>query len=184
LSGQKQPGSERVTNTHRIHDGRIVNLREDTVELADGRSALREIVQHVDVVAIVALDADGSVLLVRQYRLPASDILLEVPAGGIDKGESVEDAAQRELQEETGYRAERLQRIGGFFVSPGYCTEFIHVFLATGLTESPLAGDDDEDIVVERIPLSEAIRLIDSGEIKDAKSIIGLLLAFRGAQGE
>jgi ADP-ribose pyrophosphatase len=184
LSPQTQPGSERVINTRRIHDGRIVNLREDTVELADGRSALREIVQHVDVVAIVALDADGSVLLVRQYRLPASDILLEVPAGGIDKGESVEDAAQRELQEETGYRAERLQRIGGFFVSPGYCTEFIHVFLATGLTESPLAGDDDEDIVVERMPLSEAIRLIDSGEIKDAKSIIGLLLAFRGAQGE
>ena len=179
MSGQKQPGSERVTSSRRIHDGRIVNLREDTVALAGGRSALREIVEHSDVVAIVPLDADGNVLLVRQYRLPAGEVLLEVPAGGVDQGESAEDAAQ-----ETGYRAGQLRRIGGFFVSPGYCTEFIHVFLATGLTESALAGDADEDIAVERVSLREAIRLIDSGEIKDGKSIVGLLLAFRGAQGE
>jgi ADP-ribose pyrophosphatase len=182
LSGQNQPGSERVTKSRRIYDGRVVSLREDTVELVGGRSALREIVEHGEVVVIVPLDGDGNVLLVRQYRLPARDVLLEVPAGGVDEGESVEDAAQRELQEETGYRAAKLARIGGFFVSPGYCTEFIHVFLATGLKARALEGDADEDIVVERLPLSEAMLLIDSGEIKDGKSIIGLLLAFRRAQ--
>ena len=181
---QHQPASERVTASRRIYDGRIVNLREDSVELADAKPALREVVEHSDVVAIVPIDLDGNVLLVRQYRLPAGDVLLEVPAGGVDEGERPEDAAQRELREETGYRAERLERISGFFVSPGYCTEFIHVFLATGLTESALDADPDEDIVVERLPLSEAIALIDAGEIKDAKSIIGLLLAFRSGHGE
>ena len=182
MSRQGQPASERVTASRRIYDGRIVNLREDTVELGDSRTALREVVEHAEVVAIVPVEMHGNVLLVRQYRLPAQQVLLEVPAGGVDEGESAEEAAQRELQEETGYRAERLERIGGFFVSPGYCTEFVHVFLATGLSESALDGDPGEDIVVERVPLGEAIGLIDGGEIKDGKSIIGLLLATKGVE--
>jgi len=172
-------GFERVTESRRIHEGRIVNLRQDTVDLADGRTALREVVEHAEVVAIVPLDADGNVVLVRQYRRPAKDALLEIPAGGIDDGESIKDAAQRELQEETGYRAERLERLSGFFVAPGYCTEFIHLLLATGLSESAIAGDEDEDIVIERLPLAQAMDLIATGEIRDAKSIIGLLLADR-----
>ena len=121
-----ESGIERVTASRRIYDGRIVRLREDAVTLADGRSALREVVEHGDVAAIVPIDADGSVILVRQYRLPAQEALLEIPAGGVDEGENIEAAAQRELREETGYRAGRLERIGGFYVSPGYCTEFIH----------------------------------------------------------
>jgi ADP-ribose pyrophosphatase len=123
------------------------------------------------------VDSEGNVLLVRQFRLPAGESLLEVPAGGVDEGEGIEPAALRELREETGFRAERLERLTGFFVSPGYCTEFIHVFLAKGLVEDPTDGDEDEDISIERMPLYEAIRLIDSGEIKDGKSIVGLLLA-------
>ncbi len=165
--------------SRRIYEGRIVNLREDNVRLADGRVAKREVVEHAEVVAIVPLDTNDDVLLVRQYRLPADEALLEIPAGGVDKGETIEQAAQRELQEETGYRAERLERLCGFFVSPGYCTEFIHVFLATGLSESALEGDADEDIIVERVALVEATRLIERGEIKDGKSIVGLLLALR-----
>ena len=172
-------GFERVTESRRIHEGRIVNLREDTVDLADGRSALREVVEHAQVVAIVPVDDEGNVLLARQYRLPAENALLEIPAGGIDDGESIKDAAQRELQEETGYRAERLDRLSGFFVAPGYCTEFIHLLLATGLSENAIACDEDEDIVVERLPLAQAVGLIAKGEIRDAKSIIGLLLADR-----
>jgi ADP-ribose pyrophosphatase len=138
---------------------------------------LREIVEHAPVVAIVPIDEDGDVILVRQYRLAAEEGLLEVPAGLVDEGEDLEAAAQRELQEETGYRADELRRLGGFFVSPGFCTEFIHIFLATGLIESSLDGDEDEDIVVERVPLREAVHLVRSGGIKDAKSVAGILLA-------
>lgn len=173
----QQPPPERVIASRRIHEGRILNLREDTVEMSGGRRALREVVEHAEVVAVVPLDADGQVLLVRQYRLPAGQALLEVPAGGVDLGESVEDAAQRELQEETGHRAGRLQRLGGFFVSPGYCTEFIHVFLAQELSESVVEADADEEIVVKRLPFDEALRRVESGEIRDGKSIIGLLWA-------
>ena len=168
---------ERVTATRRIHEGRIVSLREDTATLADGRTVLREVVEHAEVAAIVPLDADGKVILVRQYRLPAREALLEIPAGAADDGEGIEEAAQRELREETGYRAGRLERLCGFFVSPGYCTEFIHAFLATNLIEDPIDGDPDEVIALERMTLDDAVRLIETGEIKDGKSIVGLLVA-------
>ena len=168
---------EHLTGTRRIYEGRIVSLREDTATLADGRTVLREVVEHAEVAAIVPLDADGNVILVRQYRLPAREALLEIPAGGADDSEGTEDAAQRELREETGYHAGRLERLCGFFVSPGYCTEFILIFLATDLVEDPLDGDPDEVIALERVPLREAARLVETGEVKDGKSIVGLLLA-------
>jgi ADP-ribose pyrophosphatase len=168
---------ERVVSSRRIHEGRICALREDTVQLPNGKTALREIVEHAPVVAIVPIDDKGDVLLVHQFRLAADEALLEVPAGLVDEGEDLEAAAQRELQEEAGYRADSLRRLGGFFVSPGFCTEFIHIYLATGLTESPLDGDEDEDITIERMPLAEAARLVETGAIKDAKSVAGILLA-------
>jgi len=167
---------ERVTSSRRIHDGRIVSLREDRATLADGRTVLREVVEHAEVAAIVPLDTEGKVILVRQYRLPAREALLEIPAGGAEDGETIEDTAQRELREETGYRAGRLERLCGFFVSPGYCTEFIHVFLASDLVKDPIDGDPDEVIAVVRMPLANIAHLIDTGEIRDGKSIIGLLL--------
>lgn len=172
-----KPNIESVVTTRRIYEGRIVSLREDAVTLSDGRSALREVVEHSDVAAIVPIDAEGNVVLVRQYRLPAREALLEIPAGGVDQGETIEDAAQRELREETGYRAQSIKRLTGFFVSPGYCTEFIQVFIATDLLADPVDGDEDEDISLERMPLADAVRLIEEGEIKDGKSIVGLLLA-------
>lgn len=172
---------EHVTATRRIYDGRIVSLREDTASLSDGRTVLREVVEHAEVAAIVPIDSDGNVILVRQYRLPAGEALLEIPAGGADKDESIGETAQRELREETGYRARRLERLCGFFVSPGYCTEFIHVFLATDLVEDPIDGDPDEVIVLERMPLAEAVRLTETGDIKDGKSMVGLLVAARRA---
>ncbi len=168
-----------MLESSRIYEGRICALRVDSVELPDGRRARREIVEHAPVVAMVPVDENGDVVLVRQYRLAAGESLLEVPAGLVDEGEDAEAAAQRELQEETGYRASHLEPLTGFFVSPGFCTEFIHVFLAMGLEESHAEADHDEDIDVVRLPLAEAVRLVESGAIKDAKSIAGILAAER-----
>jgi ADP-ribose pyrophosphatase len=165
--------------SRRVYEGRVVSLRVDRVKLPDGRSAVREVVEHAPVVAIVALDSRGDVLLVRQFRLPVKQSLLEIPAGGVDSGETAEEAAQRELQEETGQRAGRLERLCSFFASPGYCDEYMHLYLATGLEPSALAADADESIEVVRKPLDEALRLIERGEICDAKTIVGLWEAVR-----
>ena len=168
---------ERTLESQLLYKGRLVNLRLDTVELSSGRQARREIVEHRGSVAIVALDGEGKALLVRQYRKALERTLLEIPAGGIDPGEEPGDCAQRELQEETGYRAGKMERIGGFYTSPGYCTEFIHLFLATDLEPSPLRADADEAIELVCVPITDAPKLITSGEICDAKTIAGLLTA-------
>ena len=177
------PRPERVLKSRRVYDGRIMAVRVDTVAMPNGREAMREIVEHAPVVAIVPVDENGDVVMVRQYRLATGDVMLEVPAGLVDEGEEIEAAAQRELQEEIGYRASHLERLSGFFVSPGFCTEFIHVFLALGLQESDLDADEDEDIVVERVPLAEAVRLVEEGAIRDAKSIVGILMARERLRG-
>ena len=155
-----------------------MNLRVDTVELSDGRRATREVVEHAEVVAVVPLLEGEDVLLVRQFRLPTEQVMLEVPAGGVDEGEKAAEAAQRELGEECGQRAGRLERLGGFYVSPGFCNEFVHVFLATELEPVERRPDPDEELEVVRLPLAEALRLVGAGEIRDGKSIIGLTWAW------
>jgi ADP-ribose pyrophosphatase len=177
-----EPHSERVLRSRRIFEGRVVKLRVDTVELADGREATREIVEHDAVVAVVPLIGED-VLLVRQYRLPVGEMMLEVPAGGVDGGETPEEAARRELAEECGQRAGRLEPLGGFYVSPGFCDEFIHVFLATELAPVAAQPDEDESLEVVRATLAEALRLVEAGEIRDAKSIIGLTRAWESVRG-
>ncbi|GAG45412.1 unnamed protein product, partial [marine sediment metagenome] len=172
-----EPSPERVLESRRLYEGRVVNLRLDTVELAGGWKTTREVVEHGEVVAVVPLLEGKDVLLVRQYRLPAAQTLLEVPAGGVDAGESSEEAAQRELGEECGQQADRLERLGGFYASPGFCSEFVHVFLATQLRPVRARPDPDEEIAVVRLPLAEALRLVRQGEIRDGKSIIGLTWA-------
>lgn len=179
-----EPSRERVLESRRVFEGRIVNVRVDTVALEGGHRATREVVEHAPVVAIVPLLADEEVLLVRQYRLPVEVSLLEIPAGGVDAGESVEEAAQRELGEECGRRAGRLESLAAFYVSPGFCDELVHVFLARELSE---AGghrpDEDERLEVVRMPLSEALRLVREGEIRDAKSVIGLMWTWSKVRG-
>lgn len=162
-----------------VFQGRIINLRVDTVRLPGGRVVTREVAEHSDSVCIVPIDDQGEVLLVRQYRTPVKGALLELPAGGVEAGEVSEETVQRELQEETGYRAGTLRHLSSFWMTPGWCDEYMHTYLATDLTESRLAGDDDENIVVERVSLDRALELIGSGEIRDVKSIAGLLLAHR-----
>ena len=178
-SEAREPGPERVLKSRRVFEGKIARLRVDTVELASGRTAQREIVEHEPVVAIVPIDSDGNVVLVRQYRLATGAVLLEVPAGGVDPGETPEDAAQRELAEEIGMRAGHLERLAEFYVSPGFLTEYVYAFLATDLRDSPAEADEDEDIAVVRMPLADAVAMVERGELRDAKSIAGLLLAAR-----
>ncbi len=162
-----------------VYEGRILDLRVDTVRLPSGRLTTREIAEHSDSVCMVPLDSQGNVLLVRQYRKSVESNLLEVPAGGIDENEAPEDAALRELQEEVGYTAGKIMRLAGFWVSPGWCTEFMHAYLATELTPARLDADFDENITVIRVPLAQTLDLITSGEIQDGKSVASLLLAMR-----
>lgn len=164
----------RVIATKRIYEGRVINLRVDTVE-EKGKQLERVIVEHRGAVVIVPLDAKGRVLMVRQYRHAAGRALLELPAGGLDHGEKPRATAQRELQEEIGYKAAKLNRIIGFFTVPGFCEEYMHLFIAAGLSPSRLQHDDDEDIKVEPVPLAKIPALIRTGRIEDAKSIVGLL---------
>jgi ADP-ribose pyrophosphatase len=169
--------TERLISSEQIYDGRIVHLYVDTVELPNGNTARREVVRHSGAVAVVPIDKDGNVILVRQYRHAAGRILLEIPAGTLHKDEDPELCAIRELQEETGYKPGKLRKIGGSFVAPGYTTEFIHLYLATDLSESRLNMDDDEFIEVLRLPMDEVINRIRSGDIVDGKTLNGVLLA-------
>lgn len=170
---------EQTIEQRRIYEGKVVRLRIDTVRLPDGRTATREVVEHNPAVAMVPVDREGRILLVRQWRSPVDAALLEVPAGTTDDGEDIEAAVQRELQEEIGYRAGRLTRLCGFWVAPGYCTEYIHVYLAEELAESRLQADEDERIEVVPLTLKEALDAIAAGQIQDAKSQVGLLMYAR-----
>ena len=159
-----------------IYQGKILNLRVDTIQLPNKRLATREIVEHAHSVCIVPLDDEGNVVMVRQYRKPAETALLEVPAGGVEEGEVSEEAVQRELQEEIGYTAGKLQHLSSFWLAPGWCTEYMHAYLATDLSLSRLNPDYDENISVERVPLTQTPELITKGAIQDAKSIAALLM--------
>ncbi|MEA1959598.1 MAG: NUDIX hydrolase [Chloroflexota bacterium] len=166
---------EQTLATENIYEGRRINLRVDRVVLPSGRETTREIAAYPDSVGIIALDKNDDVVLVRQYRHAVGRVLLEIPAGGIEEGEAPEESALRELKEETGYVAGRVERIGGAYAAPGYATEFLHLFLATELKYGLARAEDDEFIEVVRIPLKDIVGLIESGELCDGKSIIGLL---------
>lgn len=157
-----------------MFEGHVVNLRIDEVELPSGKRQTREVVEHRGAVAVVPL-IERDVLLVRQFRLPAGKVLLEIPAGTREPGESLEDCLQRELAEEIGMRAGQTEHLVSFYPSPGFLTEVVHVYRAQKLTPHRLVGDE-EDLTVVRMPLAQARALVGQ-EIIDAKSIIGLLLA-------
>ena len=159
-----------------IYEGSLINLRIDTVVTADGHHATREVVEHGDAVVVVALDAEDNILLVNQFRTPLGKNLLEIPAGLIEKKEETEAAVIREMQEETGYKPEKLVFLTGFYTSPSFCNEYLHLYLAMDLTPSPLHAEDTAGIELIRVPVSEITGLITSGRIQDAKTIAGLLL--------
>jgi ADP-ribose pyrophosphatase len=167
--------AEEVLASKLIYEGRILKLRVDTVRTADGRRTTREIIEHAACVAVVPVDAGDNVLLVRQYRQAPGKELLEIPAGGIDEGESPEAAVIREMQEETGFRPGKVVRLCGFYSSPGFCNEYLHLYLATELAAGRLYAEDTPGIEVVPVPLAEVPALLASGDIEDAKTIGGLL---------
>jgi len=157
--------------------GRAFKIRRDYLKTPDGRETKLEIVDHGGSVVIIPIDDEDNLLFVRQYRHAAGGDLLELPAGTRDEDEPFEECAAREIREETGMEAGKLQKIGEFYLAPGYSTEFMAVFLATGLKENPLQADDDEFLQVEKIPLKKAFEMAERGEVPDAKSLAALLLA-------
>lgn len=168
---------EKTKELESIYNGKVVSLEVHTVELINGKTAKREIVRHRGGVCVAAINKDNEIYMVRQFRKPYETELLEVPAGKLEQGEVPEEAAFRELREETGLTAERLDLLTIMYPSPGYTDEKIYIYKAEDLTEGDLNLDEDEFINVERLPITEALAMVKSGKLNDAKTIIAILLA-------
>jgi ADP-ribose pyrophosphatase len=166
-----------VLKSEVLMKGRAFTIRRDHLKTPDGRETKFDIIEHGGSVVIIPVDEKGNVLLVRQYRHATGGELLELPAGTLDDNEDPEVCAAREIREETGMAAGELTKLGEFYLVPGYSTEFMVVFLATGLSHNPLEADADEFLSVESIPIAEAIKMAERGEIPDAKSLAALFLA-------
>ena len=164
---------ERTLSSEFIYSGRILDVRVDTVEGPNGTTT-REIVDHADAVCIIPFDPPDQVFLIRQFRKPIESFLIEAPAGCMDDGESPLDAAKRELKEETGFDATSIEWVRTAVMAPGFCNEHIHIFIAEGLTPGETRFDADETMTLLPMTLSDAMTMINHGEIIDAKTIIGL----------
>ena len=168
---------ERVVDSQHVYRGRAIHMRVDSVVKPNGKKTTREVVEHVDCIVVLPIDSNGNILLVRQYRHAVERELLELPAGSIDPGETPEQAAVRELREETGYKPGKLERLGGFYAAPGYCTEYLHFFRASQFEKSPLTAEDTDEIEVVPISPADVSGLVASGQICDAKTIAGFRIA-------
>ncbi len=168
------PYIEKTMKSERIYDGKILNLRVDTVELPDKKYSKREIVEHPGAVAIVAINEKNEMIIIRQYRKAIDKVLLEIPAGKLELNEEPIESAKRELKEETGYIADKIEYVMEFYTSPGFSNEKIYLFLAQGLTEGEQELEVGEYIDVEKYSLDELMKMIKLGEIVDSKTIVGI----------
>lgn len=175
---------EESVSSQEIYRGKIVHLFKDIVRLPNGKHAIREVIRHPGAVAVVPMTEDGNVILVRQYRYPFAETMLEIPAGKLDAGEDIEVCARRELSEETGMEAAELVSLGVFYPSVAVMDEKIHLFLARGLTQSAAHPDDDEFLHVEARPLAELVQDILRGSIPDGKTQAAVLKAWYLEQGK
>ncbi len=167
----------RLLKSEVLFQGRAFSIRRDVLLTPDGRETRFDIVEHHGSVILIPLDDEGNLLFVRQYRHAVRGDLLELPAGSLDEGEAPEMCAARELREETGYAAQVLEKVGEFYLAPGYSTEKMTVFIARQLYAAPLEADADEFLDLVRLPLNEALRAAEAGNIPDAKSLAALYLA-------
>lgn len=172
---QKELESQATVERKKVFQGRVFTVFNERLEFASAPPLVWDIVVHSGAVAILPIEENGDVILIQQWRRPVKEILYEIPAGVLEAGENPLDAAQRELQEEIGKKAGKLVPFGGIYSAPGFCNEYIHLFVGKQLIESRLPGDDHEAIDLARMPLKKALSLIDSGEILDAKTISCLL---------
>lgn len=166
---------EKLVKSEEIFNGKVIRLKKEVVLLPNGEEAGREIVNHPGGVAILPLDNENNVYMVRQYRRPFDDILLEIPAGKLNYGEDPFACGTRELEEETGLVAEKYDYLGKFYVTPGFCSEVIHLYLARGLKKGEAHLDEDEFLEVYKMPFDELFSMVMNNEIKDAKTAIAIL---------
>lgn len=170
---------EKQLNSDNVFKGKLLDVYRDEIELPNGRHSVREYIKHVGAAAVVPVDEDGNVIMIRQFRYPFARVLLEIPAGKLDsKNEPPLEAAVRELKEETGYTAENIVALGEFYPTCAYADEVIHLYLATGLKKGQQNPDDDEFVEEEKIPLEELVREVMSGKIKDGKTQTAILKAY------
>lgn len=168
---------EKTIHSQEIFSGKIIRLQVDDVELPDGKTAKREIVKHPGAVAVIAINDDNKIIMVEQYRKPLERSLLEIPAGKLEYGEEPLVTAERELEEETGYAAGKMEHLISFYTSPGFADELIHLYLATDLKriDNPKIGDEDEFVELHEITLQDAIQCVNDKRIYDAKTAYAVL---------
>jgi ADP-ribose pyrophosphatase len=166
-----------------IFNGRVLTLNLERAVLPNGKDADLEIIRHPGGACALPIHEDGSVTLIHQYRHATNGIIWEIPAGRINDGEGPESCARRELIEEAGLEAGKIEKIAEFFTTPGFCTELLHIYLATQLTPCDKNPEDDEYIEIVRIPFAKALEMVYNGEIKDGKTMIAILLAKESIQG-
>ncbi len=166
---------EKVIKSRHAFQGKILNVRVDQVELPDGSSSEREVVEHPGGVTIIPVTPEEKIMMVRQYRIATEEVLLELPAGKIDGQESAEEAARRELKEETGYYGGDFQHLFDFYTSPGYSSELLHLYLAENIHQGKREPERGEFLKTEKISIERIPGLIFSGKIEDSKTIVGLL---------
>lgn len=171
---------EKTLSSETIYKGRVVTLKLDTVELENGSSAIREVICHSGGVAVLAIDDEDNILFVRQFRYPYAAELLELPAGKLEPGEAPEACGMRELEEETGYTAKEFEFLAKAYPTPGYTDEVLHLYVAKELEATSQRLDKDEFLTVEKIPCAKAVELCMNGGIRDAKTLIAILMYHAG----
>lgn len=168
---------EKLIDSTRVFEGRMIRVRVDNVQLPTGKKVTREVVEHPGAVAVVAIREDKTVVMVRQFRHPAGKILLEIPAGKLDKDEKPDACAVRELEEETGYKAAVMRKLATVYTTPGFTDELMHIYAAEGLSQSRQNTDEDEFIDIDYYNPQQLKELIQDGQIEDAKTLLGLFMA-------
>ncbi|MFC4078172.1 NUDIX hydrolase [Salinithrix halophila] len=167
---------EQTIRSETIFEGRVIRVQLDEVRLPNGKTSTRELVKHTGAVSVMAVTKEGKMVFVRQYRKPLDKEILEIPAGKLEPGEDPKECAARELEEETGYRAQNLKPIVSFYTSPGFADELLHLYEATGLSEGEANPDSDEFVERVELTLEEAFQAMESGEIADAKTVAALYI--------